>query len=620
MTSPNADLALVISDANRAQLIELLGSSFTVVEVSTGAGGLRAYSSISPACVLLDARLPDLAGLDVLRSLVGLGAAVIMVSGHRDGATAAQALSAGANDFLAKDDLSRDRLVSAMRRAMKARALERDRSAPAADPSWERMLLSILKQTTDFVGATKLDGQVLFINPAGVRLLGLPHDRAGDWYPPDEARRLADEILPVVLRGGRWAGELELQHGDGTTIVTDAVIVKHPAASGHPAFVSTVCRDRTAQISIEKELLRAQKLESAGRLAGGIAHDFNNVLTAILSFTGFVRDDLPIGDPRRADLDEVLSAADRAGDLTRQLLMFSKRLPTSPERCDVAASVLGLETLLRATVDESIALSLTTPAQPAYVLAEPGLLDQVVLNLVVNARDAMPDGGRLDVVVDVGEPATLVEIRVSDTGCGMDEETVRRAFDPFFTTKGPDVGTGLGLSTCYGIVQKLGGTITVETAPGAGAVFTVRLPYAEHGPPPSTDPEFPSTTYHQGTETILVIEDDGAVRRLTTRALQRAGYTVLLARTADAAREVYEANASSIDMVFCDVVLPGGSGLELIEAFRADRPDLPVLLTTGYTEHSALAAAGDLPLLWKPYSPVTLTRRIREALDVGGPD
>jgi len=612
---------LIIDDSNadREWVRRLLPKSQEVITASGAQTGIRAYQSHRPSCVLLDLGLPGVEGVEVLEALVDLGAAVIILTGHGDEARAVAAMKAGARDYLTKDGLTEDILQKSVRYVLETAALERARSSAAGErdalAARKHVLESILQQTTDFVGALDREGRTVFVNPAGKELLGLGNDPDRPWFSEAQGCRLSDEILDVVNEDGSWSGLFELEDADGTAIPTDAVIVRHAATVHHAEFISLLCRDRREHIAAEEELRNVQRLEAVGRLAGGIAHDFNNLITAIVSFSGFVRDDLPTSDPRRADLDEVISAADRAADLTRQLLTFAKRQPTAPRRFDLAASVLAMELLLQRTAGEAIDFNLVTPNSPAFVRGDISQVDQIVLNLVVNAKDAMPGGGRLDVAVEVDVAASCVELRVSDDGTGMDEETRAHVFDPFFTTKGPDEGTGLGLATCYGIVSDLLGTIHIDSELGAGTTFTVRLPYA--GEPSSNPaPAMPVPPRDSiGIETILVVEDDHAVRRLAARALKERGYGVLVADSVPTARASFSEHRDQIALVFMDVTLPGGHGLDLVAELREIQPLLRVLMTSGYAdfEHGEVDEA--LQWLWKPYAPVTLARRVREVLD-----
>jgi signal transduction histidine kinase/CheY-like chemotaxis protein len=350
---------------------------------------------------------------------------------------------------------------------------------------------------------------------------------------------------------------------------------------------------RQAQQELEhsrRQCEQAQKMESIGRLAGGVAHDFNNLLTAIISFSRFVMDDLAPGDPRRSDLVEVLKAADSASRLTSQLLAFSRKRPVEPRRIDLNGSTRLISKVLRRTLEESIDLSILECPDSPQVMFDPGQFDQLVMNLAVNARDAMPQGGTLTLEIGRrhvrnhceltnGEYAT---VSVTDTGAGMSEDVLRQIFEPFFTTKG-EKGTGLGLATCYGIVKQAQGHIEVDSRAGRGSRFTVLLPIAaaavDAGP---GDAKGPASRPSKLNGLALVVEDQSAIRRTMIRSLRAIGLNVIEARTAEEALAVVQDLTARIDLLVTDVVLPGLSGVKLAEALRSRQPGLRVLVCSGY--------------------------------------
>lgn len=340
----------------------------------------------------------------------------------------------------------------------------------------------------------------------------------------------------------------------------------------------------------KRQMLQAQKMESIGRLAGGVAHDFNNLLTAIISFARFVMDDLAPGDPRRSDLAEVLKAADSASKLTNQLLAFSRKRPVEPVLIDFGPSVMRIGKVLQRTLEESIHLCIVEGPSSLNVMFDPGQLDQLVMNMAVNARDAMPEGGTITIEVgrtrvqghrelSDGDYATLT---VADTGTGMDEEVMAQIFEPFFSTKG-DRGTGLGLATCYGIVKQANGHIEAASNPGKGATFTVLLPLAESSQKANrVGTQQPPTSPKQVRGLAIVVEDQPPIRRTMMRSLENVGMNVIEACTAEEALAVIEALDARIDLLVTDVVLPGLSGIKLADALRARQPDLRVLVCSGY--------------------------------------
>ena len=379
--------------------------------------------------------------------------------------------------------------------------------------------------------------------------------------------------------------------------------------------------------SLEAQLAQARKLEAIGRLAGGVAHDFNNLLTAISGYAEILKAELGADDPRSADVVEIQRAAARATQLTSQLLAFGRRAILRPTPLDPQAVVTGVAPMLRRLIGEDIQLVVQARPGLGPILADPSQLDQVLVNLALNARDAMPTGGRLDIDVletDLDEEFAAahvgahagrhVVIRVKDNGSGMKPEVLERAFDPFFTTKGPGKGTGLGLSTVLGIMEQSNGYLEVDSEPGRGTTFHLYLPITSA---PGTDaaarpqprPEI------RASGTLLVVEDEGPVRAFLCRILEKAGYTVLAAASGEQALHVEAAHPGRIDLLFTDVVLPGMSGRELAEKVKVRRPGIPVLYASGYNQE-IVAARGVLEpgisYLAKPYTSDEVLRRLGE--------
>jgi len=399
--------------------------------------------------------------------------------------------------------------------------------------------------------------------------------------------------------------------------------------NGRPVGVQSIARDIRERQRLESQLLQAQKMEAIGRLAGGVAHDFNNLLTVITGYTQWILDELPPDHPLRQAATETLLAADRASALTNQLLAFSRSQVYQPEPVDLNMIVARLDRMLRRIIGEDIELTVSMAPQLGRVRADAGQLEQVLLNLVVNARDAMPVGGRLRVEtanVDVGEsdaaeagcpPGPYVMIAVADTGCGMNARTKERIFEPFFTTKEKGKGTGLGLATVYGILTQNHGHVTVESAPGQGSVFRVYLPRLAD--PADREWAAPGETQRAaGGETILLVEDERGVRRVIREMLERHGYRVLEAVDGYAAEVTFRAHDAAIDLLITDVVMPEINGRELASLLTALRPDLKVLFISGYTDDAILQNRIMNPgvsFLQKPFTPDTLARKVREVLD-----
>ncbi|MEO6951598.1 MAG: PAS domain-containing protein, partial [Polyangia bacterium] len=398
-----------------------------------------------------------------------------------------------------------------------------------------------------------------------------------------------------------------------------------------PDLVIVHTEDHTERLSLEVQLRQAQKIEAVGRLAGGVAHDFNNLLSVILSYTHLAMDDLKEGDPLRDDLGEVRAAGQRATELTRQLLAFSRQQVLQPRVIELPVVVAGMRSMLGRLLGEDVELSILPMEAVGRVLADPGQIEQVVMNLAVNARDAMPDGGRLTIEVSnveldeayVGahlgaKAGHYVLLTVSDTGTGMDAYTQTRIFEPFFTTKPKDKGTGLGLSMVFGIVKQSDGYMTVDSELGHGTAFTIYLPRTDRAidvaRPSSTDP------VRGGNETILLVEDEDQVRMVASEILRRKGYNVLDAANGGEALLVAMEHPTAIHLMITDMVMPRMSGRKLVEHIAPARPDMKVLFSSGYTDDAILkhgVSDAAVAFLQKPFSPEALLRKVREVLDGG---
>jgi signal transduction histidine kinase len=391
-------------------------------------------------------------------------------------------------------------------------------------------------------------------------------------------------------------------------------------------------RTRDALVKSEDNFRQAQRMEAVGRLAGGVAHDFNNMLSVVLSYGEMLRESLIEGDPLRDDIEEIVKAGRRAADLTRQLLAFSRKQLLSPRVVDLSTVVEGVGKMLHRLLGEDIDLRIVTSGALDRCFVDRGQMEQVILNLAVNARDAMPSGGVLtletsNMVVDEAHarehpdvaPGDHVVLTVTDTGVGMDEATRARIFEPFFTTKPKGVGTGLGLAMVYGIVKQSGGSVSVTSQPGQGATFQIHLP-AARGAVVSLPVPVPSPRALGGSETILVVEDEPQVRNLVRGILARQGYEVLLAANGGEALLLCEQHEASIHMLLTDVVMPRMSGRQLADRLRTVRPEMQVLYMSGYAEAAILnhGVLEDLTLITKPITPLALLERVRVTLDRAG--
>jgi two-component system, cell cycle sensor histidine kinase and response regulator CckA len=511
------------------------------------------------------------------------------------------------------------------------------RSSEAVVNRSERRLQAIIDAEPACVMLVSPDGTLLEMNRAGLEMIGA--DRISqlvsrpivDLVHAEDQEKFSG-MHRTVSSGSPSTVEFRLVglKGDERSVEAHAVPFELPTDTGAPQrAVLSVASDITVRKQLEDQLRQSQKMEAIGMLAGGIAHDFNNLLTAIGGYTEMVLETMDEADPRRTDLHEVSKATQRAAALTRQLLAVSRRQILQATVLDVNGMVGDVQKLLRRTIPESIDLQLAL-GPVDLVRADRGQLEQVVLNLAINAGDAMPQGGRLRLStasVDIDQDfaqrhasmtaGRYVRLTVSDTGVGMTPETKARIFEPFFTTKERGRGTGLGLATVYGIVKQSEGFIWVNSEVGRGTTFDVYLPAIRepvaHAAHPSAAAQVPG-----GTQTILLAEDDGAVRRLARDVLTHQGYTVLDARDGDEALAIAHQYGGPIHLLIADVVMPGLSGRDLSQRLNMERPGIPVLYTSGYTENLMVRAGFEqgLALLAKPFLPADLLRKVAEVIRV----
>jgi two-component system cell cycle sensor histidine kinase/response regulator CckA len=471
----------------------------------------------------------------------------------------------------------------------------------------------------------------LFVNDAAVAHYGYSREEflamtIADIRPPEDHAALLASVErshPGIERAGVWRHRLH----DGTLIEVD--VSSHDVTLGSRPGRLVLARDVTEQKRLEDQVRQSQKLEAIGRLAGGVAHDFNNILGVILGYGGLLLRGQPAGSPGAARVEQILKAAERGAGLTRQLLAFGRRQILQPRLVDPNALVQDLAPMLRRLIGEDVELTIAAHAA-GTVEADPGQLEQVIMNLVVNARDAMPRGGHLairteDVVLDEAYASLHPDLRagcfvmlaVSDTGHGMTAETMGRAFEPFFTTKDPEKGTGLGLATVHGIVRQSGGHVFVYSEVGRGTTFKVYLPRVATPEEDAAPAPVVPAPAEGGSETILVVEDEDALRALVAESLREAGYTVIDAETPARALALSAAEARAIDLLVTDVVLPGLSGRELSERLCAARPALKVLFMSGYTDDAVVRhgiESDRVAFLQKPFPVDGLLRLVRRVL------
>jgi two-component system cell cycle sensor histidine kinase/response regulator CckA len=537
-------------------------------------------------------------------------------------------------------------LVNAGFALLAARAIRaRIGPVPAAQPSPAapdetaelnaRLALAVV-QAAEAVMMTTVDGRIIYVNPAFERITGFTADEAVGRTPAILAaerqdRALSLDLWQTILRGEVWRAEITNRRKDGTPFTWEEAITPIRDKRGRLTHFIAVGEDVSVQRQLQAQLLQAQKMEAIGRLAGGVAHDFNNLLTVMTGYSEQLIERLEPRDPLRRKAEAIRSAAERAASLTQQLLAFSRRQMQQPRVVDLNEAVNRMNRLLRRLIGEDVELVSDLAPAPARVRVDPLHLEQVLMNLAVNARDAMPRGGVLtlgtgEVTLTANQPAEHPQmppgdyavLTVRDTGCGMDAETRKRLFEPFFTTKEHGKGTGLGLSTVYGIVKQNRGYIWVDSDMGRGSLFRIYLPLvAEAVDASSISP--PSLQVPRGTETLLVVEDDDEVRRLLKDELQQYGYVVLDASNGGEALLFCERYPGAIHALITDVVMPHMDGYEVAERLRAIRPGMRTLFISGYSDQAAGRQGRTRPgdfFLAKPFTPDTLAGRVRDVLAV----
>ena len=556
-----------------------------------------------PAVALVDLQLPDMDGIELIRHLREIAALteVVILTGNASVDSAVRALRENSTDYLVKP-VQPDHLIGTIERAGER---SQRRCAEAAMHESQNRLRLIFDHASDALFIADDAGRIIDANPAACTL---------GCQSLEQMRSLTmADVLP--------------ENGINVLDVRSATF-----APG--VFVHTV-RDLTRQRKLEDQLVQAQKMEAVGQLAGGVAHDFNNLLTVIMSYSSMLLTDMEAANPMRGDIQEISNAATRAATLTRQLLAFSRKQVLQLQAVNVNEVVSHVEKLLRRLIGEDISLSTHLDPSLAHINGDPGQLEQVLLNLAVNARDAMPNGGALTIAtgnVDLSDehgerhmgaaPGKYVMVSVTDTGGGMTKEVQQRLFEPFYTTKGPGKGTGLGLSTVHGIVKQSGGDVYVYSELGHGTTFKVYFPCL------NAEAELIATTAEhaaitpRGSETILLAEDDEALRALGERVLSAFGYKVLVARTGAEALRIVAEHQGHIDLVATDVVMPEMNGSQLVAKVLKARPGIRVLFMSGYTDDEVVRRGvidGQTAFLQKPFTPDLIANKVRQVLDLPAP-
>jgi len=645
-SSVEPDILVVEDDSAHSEVVARVLSAhggFGLRFVNSLADAQRAITEKPPALILADLNLADGIAFELLSHADGQpGLPVLVMTSHGDEQTAVRAMRAGALDYLVKSPEAFAGLPHAVERALREwRLVESRRAAEAALRESEERFRVLFESSPDAFKFVTSEGIFIDINRAAEEMFG--YQRAEVIGKTVHELGVLQETSAVTartmaehcLRGVPCSPtELVVVHRSGRETVVEARTVSVRVGDGFALL--TALRDisarkqaEVAQRRLEEQLRQASKMEAVGRLAGGVAHDFNNLLTGIRGFTDILISGMREGDPAHGDLLEIQRATQRAATLTGQLLAFSRKQLVEPVVVDLNQLVSGAMRILDRLIGEDVQVVFRPGANLRAVRVDPSGMEQVLINLAVNARDAMPQGGQLSIEtseVEVGSelcqahldarPGRHLLLSVRDTGVGMPEGVLSRLFEPFFTTKGPGRGTGLGLSIIYGIVQQGSGFVHVESDVGRGSTFRIYLPAVQEVPVAQaalTEPDLP-----KGSETILLVEDEVLVRSLVSKFLHSQGYRVLSAARGSDAIQLAAEQGSRIDLLLSDVVLPNMNGRQIYERLASTMPKLRVLFMSGYTEniiapHGVLE--GGFFFVQKPFSLKELARKVRDALD-----
>ena len=618
-------------------LEDLLADDFVVLKTDSPEAALRIVKKEGNiAVVVTDQRMPKMTGDELLSKLAATSpAARILVTGYADLTAVIRAVNDGKIFAYVTKPWSPDDLRMKVHKAAEHFRL-------ANELAQERQLLSrILDSMEDGVVALDPTGHVVAFNPRAEKILGIgPRDLvASTWvkacgvFLPDQKTPLPPEQDPLAhAMAGQAMKETEIYVRNKVVPGAEVTAAATPLRdNGRSALGGiAVFRDVTEQKQLERQLSQAQKMEAVGQLAGGVAHDFNNLLAVITGYGELLLQHFQPSQPEHDDLTQLLSASQRAAQLTKQLLAFSRRQVIQPRVLDLNEVVANVEKLLRRVIGEDIDLFTAPAAKLGAIRADAGQIEQVIVNLTVNARDAMPQGGKLTIetanvtleadYLDASsrvQPGDYVMLAVSDTGTGMDAETKKHVFEPFFTTKEPGKGTGLGLATVYGIVQQCNGQIWLYSELEHGTTFKVYFPRVEGINAPTIAPRR-TVSPAMATATILLVEDDDAVRQVTARMLKSRGYTVIEARGASEARAACAERGDTIDLLLTDIVMPETSGPRLAEELKGTHPRLHVLFMSGYSgaavaRHGAIGEG--VAYLEKPFTASSLVAKVKDTLE-----
>lgn len=590
--------------------------------------------------IIADYNMPSFTGLEALRIVqaTGLDIPFLLVSGTISEALAVEAMQAGAHDYIMKHNLTR--LAPAIERELLEVRVRRDhhQALEALRVSEERFQLA-MQGANDGLWDWDVKQDRMYYSPRWKSMLGYADEELEDhfdtWkrlvHPQDRERTLA--LVNEFMEGhaGTFEIEYRMRHKKGHYL--DILSRGFPIYDEHGKAVRMVGThvDVTDSNKLEQQYRQAQKMEAVGQLAGGVAHDFNNILTAITGYAHLILDQVQDNDAAKSSVEEIIKASKRAAALTKALLAFSRKQTVTLAVIDLSEALKGFEELLRRLIREDIELKISCTEKPLPVMADRGQIEQVLMNLVANARDAMPHGGKICIETSpvsldhtfveshgygkVGEYALLA---VSDSGVGLDKETQSHIFEPFFTTKEQGKGTGLGLSMAYGIVKKHDGFINVYSEPGKGTIFKIYLPRVQATAQAAKTETKKAAALHGGRETILVCEDEEALRRLSTKVLSHYGYHVIEAVDGQDALDKFSEHKDKIKLVILDAIMPKKNGKEACQVMKTVRPDLKTIFASGYTQDVFKDGSifdENTIFIHKPFSPNVLLEKVREMLD-----
>ena len=610
------------------------------VPLTVGTGDLAIQAAVSnqPDLILMDinlrGKMDGVMAADAIHAI--LDVPIVYLTANSDEATLQRAKVTDPFGFLIKPFEERS-IQAGIEIALYRHKTEKQKRER------EQWLSTTLKSIADAVVTTDAGGKVTFLNCVAESLTG--------WTNQEATGLHYREVFPIVAE---VSGEVPpdaiaaaLLHGISKTGINHTLLGDRSGAKRHIEHSVApirreddkvigcvlVFRDISEQRQLEAEFRQSQKMEAIGKLAGSIAHDFNNAITTVMGYSSMLMSQLCPESQMHADAGQILRAAEHSARLTRQLLLFSRKQISHAVCLDLSAAVKEVQGLLRRLIRENVALEVRTAPEPWTIKADPGHVEQLVINLAVNARDAMPQGGRLSVktmnatltkegaaAVRGAREGEFVCLEISDTGVGMSAELVQRIFEPFFTTKGPDKGTGLGLSTCEGIVRQAEGFISVDSTPGVGTTFAIYFPRTMEVPELAGEADAGSGTPGAGTETVLIVEDEEVLRLLAVRMLEELGYKVLEAANGFEALKLLGARGCPVDLIVTDMIMPEMSGRELIERVRSRGIASLVLFMSGYTEDDLLIeglSGTETAFLQKPFTSERLTRKVRETIDAG---